>query len=387
MNIFLEFLEDIKVALKNYRRANSSLWVTSLCYFSIFSLVPIIAIVFSFGKWLGIEEYLINQFIKNSPLSLALVSELLETANNLVEKTRGGVLAGVGFIFLGWSIISIFSLIEKSFNEIWNIKKGRGILEKFSNYLAVFTLFPIVLVSINGICNFFNNSLLKELSPYLSLSIFFSLFYFYMPNTKVKKGPAIISGVFVAVVFNQLQLMFINLQMVITAYNKIYGSFSVILIFLLWLKFIWFLIILGGHLTFFFQNRNRIVQGKEINTLSFESLYKLSLITSITLVKNYIKSDTPISLIELENETRISSEILKDILEVLKSKNIVLQALYMGNDSCYRLSKNIDELTLGDIKASVYEYGDKIVLKDLNESIVTLLKSDDKTMLLKNLLN
>ncbi|MEG1364170.1 MAG: hypothetical protein RSC71_01225 [Cetobacterium sp.] len=59
----------------------------------------------------------------------------------------------------------------------------------------------------------------------------------------------------------------------------------------------------------------------------------------------------------------------------------------MGNDSCYRLSKNIDELTLGDIKASVYEYGDKIVLKDLNESIVTLLKSDDKTMLLKNLLN
>ncbi|MEG0584196.1 MAG: hypothetical protein RR476_06470, partial [Cetobacterium sp.] len=139
--------------------------------------------------------------------------------------------------------------------------------------------------------------------------------------------------------------------------------------------------------TFFFQNRNRIVQGKEINTLSFESLYKLSLITSITLVKNYIKSDTPISLIELENETRISSEILKDILEVLKSKNIVLQALYMGNDSCYRLSKNIDELTLGDIKASVYEYGDKIVLKDLNESIVTLLKSDDKTMLLKNLLN
>lgn len=47
----------VKKALESYGRANSGLWVTSLCFYTILSLVPIFAILFSLGTWLGVADY------------------------------------------------------------------------------------------------------------------------------------------------------------------------------------------------------------------------------------------------------------------------------------------------------------------------------------------
>ncbi|MGL5125511.1 MAG: YhjD/YihY/BrkB family envelope integrity protein, partial [Fusobacteriaceae bacterium] len=122
---FSNIYKGVLGALKNYKRSNSNLWVSSLCYFSVLTLIPILAISFSIGRWLGIDEFLSKQLYKNSPLDESSLTFLLETAQNLLENTRNGVLAGVGFIFLGSVVISMFSLIEKALNSIWGIEQER----------------------------------------------------------------------------------------------------------------------------------------------------------------------------------------------------------------------------------------------------------------------
>ena len=66
----------VKKALENYKRANSGLWVTSLCFYTILSLVPIFAILFSLGSWLGINDYFLRKLIEYSPLNRASVDLL-----------------------------------------------------------------------------------------------------------------------------------------------------------------------------------------------------------------------------------------------------------------------------------------------------------------------
>ncbi|MGL5577714.1 MAG: hypothetical protein ACRDB7_01210, partial [Fusobacteriaceae bacterium] len=97
---FAHIIAGIEGAHSNYVRSNSGVWVSSLCYFSVLSLIPILAIAFSFGRFMGIEGFLAAQLYKNSPLDEESLKTLLDVAQNLLENTRSGILAGVGFIFL-----------------------------------------------------------------------------------------------------------------------------------------------------------------------------------------------------------------------------------------------------------------------------------------------
>ena len=122
----------LKRAYEKYQRANSSFWVTSLSFYTILAIVPILAILVSLSSWFGAEDYIINQIKDIAPLRGGTLELLTDFSNNLLMDARSNVLAGVGFLFLGWTFIQMFSLIEASFNEIWHIKKSRSIIRKIS---------------------------------------------------------------------------------------------------------------------------------------------------------------------------------------------------------------------------------------------------------------
>ena len=114
----------LKRAYEKYKGANSIFWVTSLSFYTILAIVPILAILVSLSSWFGAEDYIINQIKDIAPLKSDTLELLTDFSNNLLMDARSNVLAGVGFIFLGWTFIKMFSLIEDAFNEIWHIKKA-----------------------------------------------------------------------------------------------------------------------------------------------------------------------------------------------------------------------------------------------------------------------
>ena len=131
----------LKRAYEKYQRANSSFWVTSLSFYTILAIIPILAILVSLGSWFGAEDYIINQIKDIAPLKGGTLELLTDFSNNLLMDARSGVLAGVGFIFLGWTFIQMFSFIEESFNEIWHIKKSRSLVRKISDLYIIFYFF------------------------------------------------------------------------------------------------------------------------------------------------------------------------------------------------------------------------------------------------------
>ena len=128
----------LKRAYEKYQSANSSFWVTSLSFYTILAIVPILAILVSLSSWFGAKDYIINQIKDIAPLKNDTLELLTDFSNNLLMDARSNVLAGVGFIFLGWTFIKMFSLIEDAFNEIWHIKKSRSLIRKISDYISFF---------------------------------------------------------------------------------------------------------------------------------------------------------------------------------------------------------------------------------------------------------
>lgn len=371
----------VKKALESYGRANSGLWVTSLCFYTILSLVPIFAILFSLGTWLGVADYFLVKLRDYSPLNEESINLLITFAQNFLENTRTGILAGIGFLFLGWTLISMFSIIEKAFNDIWRVEKSRMFLRKITDYISFFILFPTLLVISSGVVKIIANrvglenialSILIKLIPFLTLLFFFTTMYMLIPNTKVRFIPALIAAVFISLFFSGFQSLFILLQGMVNTYNKIYGSFSVIFIFLFWLKLMWFFIILGAHLCYFLQNRELHLFTKSVEDVNFKIKEYTAVILMKELVERYLNSLTPLTINEIVKKYGIPYEVIKYILNVFIENELVGE-IGEKDDKSYVIIKNVDGISFKTIFKSLENFGERINIEN-SEEIEKLLE-------------
>ncbi|MFR3818551.1 MAG: YhjD/YihY/BrkB family envelope integrity protein [Fusobacterium varium] len=392
-------ISGIQRALENYKRANSALWVTSLCFYTLLSLVPIFAILFSLGSWLGVAESIIIHLSKYSPLNEEMITFLVQFSENLLENARSGVLAGIGFLSLGWTLITMFSIVEKSFNDIWQVEKSRMILRKITDYIAFFLLFPLLILTINGGMVIIGKKLegIYDISPYtlqiipsFSIFLFFTALYMLIPNTKVKLIPAFFSAIFTSVLFSGLQYFFIHLQVMIITYNKIYGSFSVIFIFFFWLKIMWFFIILGAHLSYFLQNKDLKSHSNNVNGISFKSKEYTGMIIIRELIRRYLNNLSPVTVKELAERSNISYDVILHILNIFEENGLVAKVINVKNDNeeGFSILQNIDQINFKKIFNILENSGEDIKLQvnDDNRAFYRIIKNKDFDFLIKDLL-
>ena len=354
-------------ALENYKRANSSMWVNSLCFYTILAMVPMFAILFSLGSWLGINDYFLRKIIEYSPLNEESVELLVRFGRNFIENTRTGVLAGLGFLTLGWTLISMFSIIEKSFNNIWRVSKNRMFLRKITDYISFVVLFPILLGISSGALRLltvfgYNNSYLRVLEkiiPFFTLMIFFTILYMIIPNTKVNFIPAFISSIFISLFFCGFQSLFILLQGMVNTYDRIYGSFSVVFIFLFWLRIMWFFLILGAHSSYYLQNRDMKLLVGSVDQVSFLSKEYVAVAVIDELVKRHILNLPPITLKELVQVYGFPYEVVKKILSIFIKAGFVGQ-IGNGEEKSYVIIKNVDTIDFKTIYSILERSGSKI---------------------------
>ena len=366
--------EMLKRAFEKYKSANSSFWVTSLSFYTILALVPMLAILFSLAGWFGAEDYIVHQIDKVTPLKEETLDILTSFSNNLLNNARNGVLAGVGFVFLGWTFIQMFSLIEASFNDIWHVKKSRTIIRKISDYITFFIFVPLVFVVLNGAVIFLLSKLdginflyyiIAKIFPLVSLTVFFMSLYLVMPNTSVKAFPAFFASLITSIAFYIFQYTFILLQSSLINYNVIYGSFSVIFIFLIWIRVSWFIIILGVHISYLIQNANfdLNIDNGAVN-ISFNSRLYVTLKILEELVKRYLNKDVPASLDELRKVIKSSPFLIESVLEDLIKGTYIISSEDFG-EKVYCISKNIDDISLNEIYNFTSNMGEEIfVLRD-----------------------
>ena len=391
-------ISGIKRALQNYKRANSALWVTSLCFYTLLSLVPIFAILFSLGNWLGVAENLIKQLNKYSPLNEEMINFLITFSENLLENARSGVLAGIGFLFLGWTLITMFSIIEKAFNDIWQVSKTRMILRKITDYVACFLLFPLLILTVNGSMIILGKKLegIYDISPYLiqlvpilTLLLFFTALYMLIPNTNVRFIPAFFSAIFVTLFFAGFQHLFILLQVMIITYNKIYGSFSGIFIFFFWLKIMWFFVILGAHLSYFLQNKELKLDSFNVRDMSFKSKECATLMIIYELIKRYRDDMHPATVLEIAEEYNLSYNLVLYILEIFEDNGIVAEVINEKSryDRSYVIVNNIDRINFQRIFSALENYGENIdlIINNRNKIFFEIVENKNYEVILKDI--
>ncbi len=355
------YIKIILLSISRYEDDRIQVRASALTYSTIFSIIPILALLFAIARGFGFNA-MIEDLIRQGVVSQQ--SELIMTwINSYLKHAQSGVFIGIGLIMLMWSILILTDNIERSFNAIWQIKRPRTVFRKITDYFSMILLLPLLIVISSGL-TIFMTTYVKELDnfrllapflqfwvnliPYtLTWAMFIGLFIF-IPNTKVKLRHAIVPGILAGTAFQAFQYFYVNSQIWITSYNAIYGSFAAIPMFLLWTQVSWTICLFGAEMNYASQNLDSFDFRKDSARISRRYHDFFCTIILSAICKRFKNNKKPYTAEELGKEYCIPLRLTKQILYELQDMTLVYETINdEKGETGYLPGVDINQLTVG----------------------------------------
>ncbi len=320
---------------RGFGRHDTAIRSAALAFFTVMSLVPVLALGFVIFKGFGMEQafydYLYNMFPSYKPL----VDQIVVFIGNLLGRTRDGVMAVSAFFVLIWAVIQVFGSVEGAFNKIWEVKRSRAFARRFSAYMALIILVPILLLAANSllvgtrrqvevVTGNLGAEILFTFAGLVLVVLMFSLIYYVLPNTDVKYRNALKAGAVAGVGFTLFQIVYVFIQGNLSAYNAIYGTFAAVPLFLLWLQISWQILLFGGELSFAMQNVHDFVAEKEAKNFSYDNRIKIMLATMVIVIRNYLDGGGLSTPEHIADELGVPVRTIRDVAGELEEDGMVL---------------------------------------------------------------
>ncbi len=358
---FFAGLRAFYLTLKGFVRERRAQSASSFTYYTLLSIVPILAISFAIAEGLGFREFLENGLAMRFKDQTEILEKITVFTNNFLEIAKSGWVTGLGFSILFVSAFKLLSNLEEFFQNLWKVRHKRKWKSRILIYFLMILTVPGFLIFSGAFKVFFFQNpfyffkTIYFLFPYIFTGILFTLIYFFMPHKKLKFFPCLIAGILVGIIFEFIEWGYIYFQIKASRYNAIYGSFASIPLFLIWLQLSWIVFLLGAYLSYSLQNLRDCEYEKICSKIS--NRYKL--ILSFLFVfegrdrlisKEYLykKLNVPYALFEIVIGDLLRAKIFK---KVIKKRKVF-----------FKVAKNVNTLTF------------KRVLDDLNFCGVNDLK-------------
>jgi len=358
-------------ALKGFLDHSCLMRAPAMTFYTILSIVPLIAIVFGIAKGFGFEKILQEQLFKLLYDYESLASRMMESATTLLNTTRGGIIAGVGLIFLLWSVFKLLNTIENTVNDIWSVKKPRSLNRKIADYIAFMIICPALLIFSNAaivllaseVGNFISQSptfstirplvaISSEFVPFLCIYTLFMFVYMFMPNTKVNILSALFAGIIAGTFYILFHIIYIKFQIGISRANAIYGSFAALPLFFIWLQGSWLIMLFGVELTCahqrFLSVKNLLSKANYISRFT-EKVIALKIMVALT--KEFISEPcSPKGIRWIASETGILPDYIEYVIEILRNAGLVSVVVVDDEqDILYQLGADPSTFSVGKL--------------------------------------
>jgi len=313
----------------------------SLVYTTLLSLVPLLALTFSVLKGFGVhnqlEPVLLNALAALGDKGVEITARIV----GFVENIKVGVLGALGLGLLVYTVISLLHKIEKSFNYAWHITRSRPLGQRFSEYLSVVLVGPLLIFSALGMTATMMSSgivqamvsvpllgtmvaSIGKLIPYVLVIAAFTFMYVFMPNTRVRLGPALTGGLVAGIAWEAMGWAFGSLVVSSSSYTAVYSGFAILIMFMIWLFVSWLILLLGASIAFYCQHPEHLGLPRDRIRLSPAMLERLSLLIMYFIGRRYYHHESGWKLEDMVQWLGVPSNVAEAVLERLHDASLVL---------------------------------------------------------------
>ena len=331
----IDIVRTVVLAIRSFVDTRITRAAAALSFSTMMAIVPMVAVVFAIARGFGISKHIESWFGDLLSSQPQVAETIIGFVNSYLVNAKSGVILGFGFIVMLYTVIMLISNVETTFNDIWKVENSRGLMSTVIDYVAFFFLLPIVITLTSGVSIFVTTMsghlgefvapvvrVLIAVSPYIIMSVIFTMVYMLMPNTKVYFSSAVGPGIFAGIAMQLLQLLYIHSQLWVTSYNAIYGSFAALPLFMLWLQFSW--------------EKNRRV---------------LSAILLAHICKRFANAQGPCTTLQLKKETGVPAHVVAELLAGLLETKLVVNVAGSDKDRlpAYMPGEDIANITVGEM--------------------------------------
>lgn len=329
--------------IRDLREGQLNLRAMGLVYTTLLAMVPLIAVSFSVLKGFGVH----NQV---EPLLLSVMEPLGEQGVEItakiigfVDNVKAGILGSLGLAFLLYTTVSLLQKIERAFNFTWHVTTHRPLSQRFTDYITLVLIGPVLIFSALGVTASISNiSLIQEameieaigfmlnlagyLVPFILIVTIFTLVYKLVPNVDVKIMSAIIGAVAAGLLWQLSSWAFSSFVVgSTTKYTAIYSAFATLIIFMIWLYLNWLILLIGCSISYYYQHPERRTLRPRNVELSNRMREKLGLHIMILVARNFYHHRDELTLDNMARQINIDVDSCKSVLDTLLQSKLLVK--------------------------------------------------------------
>ena len=332
----------------------------SLVYTTLLALVPLIAVSVSVLKGFGLHQQI-------EPALQSLLDPLgqrgEEITRNIIQfvnNINSGLLGSLGLALLLYTVISLMQKIEQAFNHTWRVSEERSFAQRFSDYLSVILIGPVLVFAAMGLTASVENTKLYQklisipvlefmvgtvslLLPFLLVILAFTLIYIYIPNTRVRFRSAL-GGATIAGIGWQLVGWLFTWFVSNANYTAIYSAFATLFFFMIWLYVSWSILLIGADIAFYFQHPEQRLRERKVLHLSNRMKERLALAVMAEIGRHFYRREPPCTIADLSESLRLAAEAVHACIDVLQQQGLLART--DGEPSGYVPAQAPETMTL-----------------------------------------
>jgi membrane protein len=331
---------------------------SALTYFTVLSLVPLLAIVSSILTALGVTENVVGRIIDQVAAGAPGAVTWLE---HFVENVNFAGLGTLGAATLFLTTLLGISNIEKALNSIWGVEESRPWARRVPDYLAVLVVAPLMMgTALSAATSLKSQWILHKLlaypgfqavyqlglsqAPTLVLAVAFAFLYWFLPNTRVQPLAAFLGGLVAAVLVNVAIGLYVGLSVGMTRAHALYGGFALLPLLFVWIYVFWALVLFGAEIAFAYQNLDlyrREVRGARPGGAAREAI-GLRIAAEVALA--FRDGRDAWTAEDLADALRVPVRTVREVLRALQAAQLVVALDASGRDEAYQLRRPADRI-------------------------------------------
>lgn len=364
----LRLLQFSIMVVEGFVRDRLLLRAAGLAYFTVLSVVPLLAVAVSIAGALGIGTeafvgWVVQTFAAGSPSAQAEIAALV----GRVDFGRLGT-ASAAVLFL--TTLFAISNVESALNGIWGVAEARGWGRRFSDYLAVLVIGPLLGgIALSLSTSMYHPWLLERLLrvglferlyhvglgqlPTLILSGAFAFLYAFLPNTRVRFSSAAIGGVVAGVLTVAAQHVYLDLSVGVTRANLFFGSFAALPLLFAWIYVLWAVVLFGAEIAFAHQNLHqyrREVRGAPAGPAEREAI---GLRATLEVARRFRDGDEPLDAGALSDALGVPVRTVREVADRLRGAGILLVQVREDGSEALQLGRPAERVTVFELLAAL----------------------------------
>lgn len=366
---------------------------SAMTFTSLITMVPLLVVTFSviraFGGLSDLELRLEGFVLSN--IVPASQEQAREWLNRFFESVRDGAFSGITVLALLFGGLGLLGSLEGAMNDVWGVRRGRPLLHRFTIYITLIVLGPILVGSSLSMTASLETAafwgwierqapgltlpigISFKIAPMLLTGLALTLLYTILPNERVRLKASLPAGLMAGFLFEVSKIGYAIYLKSATHYSALYGSLAAFPIFVAWVHLGWLVVLFGAELTFAYDAADDIREEELARRASERERIRVALFLAVEATRAHRAGERPPGSLEIAHRLALPTRLVSHVADVLTEGRILHRIAERDRDGGLVPAKSPELIRVHEVVSCMLERGHRLTRKPNQEASIAII--------------